>query len=198
MIWDAQQLLLLQSGKPIRHHSYVRITVRQLNDNSPQTFGFWTGYDDQTETVEGTATTFIGAGGALKIPNVVIEPGTVIRQFSIGLDVAAGGDELIRQYDAQGAPISLYFRIKDLTTNQWAGGFARAYKGYVDKAPIPTPPPGELATMTLGCVTTARDGTKTSGSLMSNAAMRRRSATDGGLEYAGIVAANDPWGAADV
>lgn len=197
MIYDAGAEAFLATGQYFRHHWYLRIVARELGSGTAFPVGYWTGNEETTVAPFGVSQLYFPAAGALQVPQLIYGSGTNIRSTSFGMAVLEEAEGIIRGYDVEQASVVLTCGIWGLDDNLFKG-FGRALKGYVDGAPITTPPKNGTASLTLQCVTTARDGTLMNGGQKSNASQIRRNGSDRFREFAAVTgAANDTWAGED-
>jgi hypothetical protein len=86
--------------------------------------------------------------------------------------------QLVRGYDVRGAPIQLYRGYFDPTTRDLVSAAKPRFVGYVDGSPIVTPIEGGEGTITLNCVSTTRELTRTSSDVRSHASQIVRAPGD--------------------
>lgn len=195
MTWDATAQAHLDARLPIAPRWCVWITASPIAGGSPESFGFWTGDDHQTLTIEGQPRLYYGAQGAMEIGTITWEPGTGIGTQEIMLGLSPEGETRARGYRLAGAPVDLHCALFNPGTGALLG-VRRYFRGFVDEAPIDMPKQGEVATLPLRLVSTARLGTMTRGGRKSDASQRLRASSDAFRLYGDLgETVADPWGA---
>ncbi len=97
----------------------------------------------------------------------------------------------------RGAPMQLYRGYFDSATRVMAAAAKPRFVGYVDGAPIVTPKEGEEGSITLHCVSTTRELTRTNAEVRSHESQLARAAGDAFYKDVGVVGDWDiAWGVA--
>lgn len=193
--WPPAAQAHLDARLPVAPRWCVWVTAAPIAGGAAQGFGFWTGDDHAVLTVEGEARTYFGAQGAMAIGEIVYEPGTAIGSQGITLGLSPEGVTLARGYNLAGAPIELHCALYDPAAVALLG-IRRYFRGFIEEAPLDTPPPGEVAVLPIRAVSAARRGTMTVAGRKSDASQRLRLSTDRFREFGDLgETVSDPWGA---
>lgn len=157
-------------------HTEVLVWVSGKNRTSGavETMGLWTGSDHQTFTIRGQVRTYYGAGNVLQVPPIMAVIGLDVRTISVGLaSIAPETAIMLRGYDPRFAPAEIHRAEYDEDGNLLAEP-ERLVKGWINGAPIVTPPIGGTATATVDIVSNARMLTRYGNATKSDQYQRRR------------------------
>ena len=140
---------------------------------------------------------FRGLGQALQIGKIPLTCDLTIRSVDIELphlDVIV--EQLVRTYDVRGAPMQIYRGYFDPATRVLVAAAKPRFVGYVDGAPIVTPKEGGEGSITLHCVSTTRELTRTSSEVRSHESqLARTNGADDFYQDVGVVGDWDiAWG----
>ena len=100
---------------------------------------------------------------------------------------------VVREYDPRGARVQIWLRTLSADTGLPVGAPEPAFKGFINRAPIPRPISGGLAAIELECVSAVRLLTIPGGRKKSDAAQRLRDETDRFRRYKAIQRQVDVW-----
>lgn len=198
---SAQNIRERRSGLSTRVMIYFEAQNR--SDNTPVDLGLWTGEDTESITFTDMWTgasltrTFYGAGTLLGVETPRYYTGFEVRPITITLSsISSAVTNLIRAYEPRGAKAQILLRSYEPDTME-AVAIEPVWKGFVNRAPIPRPAPGEAAEMSVQLVSSARLLTIPFPRKKSNANQVKR-AGDKFLRYAGAAEIlNVPWGLED-
>lgn len=122
---------------------------------------------------------FYGVGRAMTIGSISLTSDLTVRSVDIGLpQIDAVTQALVRGTDVRGAPMQLYRVYLDPATRIAVATAKPRFVGYIDGAPIITPPEGGEGSITLNCVSTTRELTRTSSEVRSHESQQRRAPGD--------------------
>lgn len=134
----------------------VWISAKHRTTGALERMGLWTGDDHQDFTIRGQTRTYFGAGRILQVPTIQAVVGLEVRRINISLAAVNNEVEvLLRGYDARFAPAEIHRAEFDGNGNLLAEP-ERLFKGWINAAPITTPPAGGTGTATLEIVSNAR------------------------------------------
>ena len=174
------------------------IEARHRVTNAVEGLGLWTGEDTEDITAldlwtNTTATRdFQGAGGLLAVsrPAAHRRPrGAPGPRDALG--ARRDGDPAVRDYDVRGARVQIWRRTLSPETGLPVGAPEPAFKGFVNRAPIPRPVAGGFAAIELECVSAVRLLTIPNGREKSDAAQRLRDPDDAFRQYKAIQKTGD-------
>ena len=187
---DAAVMAHLTARRPFAVRYLVWVEPRDWDSAATVGVGFWTGegtrdidvVDPETDTV--TTRLFYGTGPAVGFEGLEDAAGMDVHPLSITLSAIDAAVALaVRGYDLRAAPIEVYRGYKDPEQRGFLAPPRAIFEGKVNSAPIPTPPPGGTAELTLDCVPLTRLLTIGNPARLSDAQLRRRSG-DRLLRYA--------------
>jgi len=196
MILSSEIIAFLAQRRGHIAHWLLWVTAKNRTTGAPEASGFWTGDDDATFTVGGVTRSYFGAGGVFMPDPIIYEAGLNIQTQNIPIGPVAGEvAQLLRTHDPRLAPADLYLAVFDPLDNTLIGT-ARAFKGWVDSAPISESgdPNNSAVTCNMTLVSSVRAGTRKLTLKKSDAAQQTRSG-DRGRRY-GTVSGSVPvwWG----
>jgi hypothetical protein len=182
----------------------VWIAARNRLSGDLEGLGLWTGEDTETITVTdlwtGASATrdFQGAGGLLGVTGLVHQAGLTVRPVRLSLSALDPTvTAAVRLYDARGVRLQIWRRTLSPHTGLQVGVPEPAFKGFVNRAPIPRPVAGGIAALELEAVSVVRLLTVPAGRRKSDAAQRLR-LDDRFRRYKAVAGSIDvPWGQKD-
>lgn len=192
------------AARAIVARNFLWVTAKRRDTGVDVSLGFW----DDVMTVSApvrdgrTGATvsrdFRGVGAALQVGSIALTSDVTIRNVDIELPhLDTIVEALVRTYDVRGAPMQLYRGYFDPTTRALVATAKARFVGYVDGAPIVTPKEGGEGSVTLHCVSTTRELTRTSAEVRSHESQLVRAAGDFFYKDVGVVGDWDiAWGVA--
>lgn len=197
-IYSPATAAYLLTRAPVRRDVLVWITARDRATGDPAEIGFWTGDQDAAFTIDGEERTYHAAGELLNIDQVTFRTGLKVRTQKITFSqVAPAAQQAIRGYEALHAPIAIHRAIFHPETDQLVDEPHLVLRGFIDRAPVLTPPKGGAGKITLEVATAARALTKPLSRKRSHAALIARAPNDQFRKYASLVdKIETPWGKA--
>lgn len=198
---DAAEITAIQAGNVVAR-DFVWFTVIDRDTGDPASLGYWNGSGNKTIDVKDGRTgatesrSFYGEGELLQIGSIPLVADITIRTLEITLSqIAANVQLLVRGYDVRGAPMQLYRGYFDPSTRALVATAKPRFVGYVDGAPIVTPKENEEGSITLKCVSTTRELTRTNADVRSHESQLARAAGDDFYKDVGLVGEWDvAWG----
>lgn len=173
---------------------FIWLTVRDRATGDPVNFGAWSDLGNVTVPVidpsNGSTVnrTYRGIGAILDISPVTLISGLTVQTVTITMNHIDDDVELaLRGYDMTRAPVELHRGFIDPATMRLADAAIPRFSGFVDEAPVSTPPEGGEGALTLTCASHTQDLTRYSTAKRSDADQRRRSASDGFYRHAATV-----------
>jgi len=162
--------------------------------------GIWTGDDHQTFTINGEPRVYYGAGNLLNVDTLVSEAVLNIRNFNITFSgITPELETALREYDPKFAPVEVHVAFFSPLTGNMVSDPVRMFKGWINKAPINTPPVGGQGTATVQMVGHTRLLTKKTASKRSNENQKKRNGSDTFFKDVSITGSVvTPWGTANV
>lgn len=190
---DTAEITAIQARSVVAR-DFLWITAKDRSTGATTDYGFWSDIGTITaDVVDGRtgateARDFYGVGLALNIGTIPLTADVTVRNVDIGLpqidDVA---QLIVRGKDVRGAPIQLFRGYFDPATRGLVAAAKPRFVGYVDGAPIETPAEGGEGSITLNCVSTTRELTRTSVEARSHASQIARAAGDAFYKDTGVV-----------
>jgi hypothetical protein len=173
---------------------FLWVTALDRITGLPQSLGFWNDVrnidasvkDGRTGAVQTRA--FTGLGPGLSVGRVPLTSDITVRSCDIvlpHLDTAVAF--LVRGLDARSAPIDIYRGYFDPSTRLLVAPAKPRFVGYVDGAPIVTPAEGQEGSITLRCVSTTRELTRTNAAVRSHESQIARFGGDFFYRDTGVV-----------
>jgi hypothetical protein len=151
------------------------VKARDRATNAVVPLGLWTGWDNQTISVNGVARDYYGAGTLLEFEPLETAVGLDVRDYSVRLSAISPEVELlVRGYDVKFAQMEIH-------RAEFDAGYVilaqpeRVFKGTVEGSPIITPAIGGQGSIALTCVSTARNLTRYINLTKSDEMQRQRS-----------------------
>jgi len=170
------------------------VTSKNRETGADHSLGFWN--DVMTVTVSvidgRTGSTvsrdFRGVGAALQVGKIPLTSDITIRNVDIDIPyLDSVSAELVRTYDVRSAAMQLYRGYFDPATRVMLAAAKARFVGYVDGAPIVTPKEGGEGSITLHCVSTTRELTRTNAEVRSHESQLVRAAGDFFYKDVGVV-----------
>lgn len=190
--FDPAEITVLESDfVPAR--ILVWITAKDRDTGEDVSKGYWNGVGNVTvSVVDGrsgatVSRLFLGAGEMLGVGSVQLTSDINVRQTDITFSqIASQAQLLVRGYDVRNAPVQIYRGYFDPDTRALAAAPKSIFIGYVDGSPIVTPKEGDEGSITLHCVSTTRELTRSNPDVRSHESQILRSATDNFLENVSV------------
>jgi hypothetical protein len=179
---DAAEIAAI-AARAVVARDLVWITAKDRSTGDPVSRGFWNEVRTQDITVRDGRTgalvsrTFVGIGRALAIGAIPLTADISVRDVEIALPhLDATVALLVRGYDVRNAALQVYRGYFDPATRTLVAPPKPRFVGAVDGAPIATPKAGEEGAVTLRCVSTTRELTRTNPEVRSHASQQARTA----------------------
>lgn len=173
---------------------FLWIVVRNRDTGEQVGDGMWSGLTTITAPVidpdSGTSVThpFYGAGGLVSISDIPAVSNITVQEVTIILSqVDNHVAELVRGYDAKQGRVEIFRGLFDPTTNLLIDPAECRFVGYIDEISITTPSENSEGSVTLTCVSSTQEMTRSNPDTRSDASQRRRSATDDFFADAAVV-----------
>jgi hypothetical protein len=133
------ELTYLQNRIGYNNHILFWMEPRDYATNLRTGFGFWTGDEDATFTIDDGARLYQGAGAISSVDNFIMEAGLTIRNQRLTLNpLHPGVAQALRGYDAWRAPATIHRAMYDTISGALIATPHRRWKGFVHAAPINT------------------------------------------------------------
>lgn len=200
---DAAEITAI-AARTVVARDLLWVTAKHRTTGVDHPLGFWNDVMTVTISVKDgrtgatVARDFRGVGAALQVGKIPLTSDITIRTVDIDiphLDTLV--EELVRTYDVRGAAMQLYRGYFDPATRVMVAAAKPRFVGYVDGAPIVTPKEGGEGSITLHCVSTTRELTRTNAEVRSHESQLARAAGDWFYKDVGVVGDWDiAWGVA--
>lgn len=164
---------------------FMRITGRVRETGAPITEGFWSGLGDvsaqvfDTDSGEVVSYPFSGVGSLIAIDAIPMVSNLTIQEIEVrfsSLDDRIS--DLIRFYDISQGRVEIYRGEFDPKTMVMVAPAQSRFIGFVDGAPIETPAEGGDGSISIKCVSSARELTRNNPDLRSHESQQARVAGD--------------------
>lgn len=188
--------LAQRNGVKARVLLWVKAHERDA-ERTPVSIGFWNGIQPRVFFVDGSNKTFYGAGNVLGFDKMKQQSGLYIKKFGFRLShLTEEVQTLLRQYDAQGAEVIVHLVFFSVETDNQIGTPVRVFKGWIDKAPITTPPKNNSGgSVKIEAVGNSRILTRVNAQRKSDKSQRLRNAADAFYQYVTVTGTvRTPWG----
>jgi hypothetical protein len=189
MSWSvtAQNHLLARASVMPRWLLWV--AAKEFGTLAAAPLGLWNGEDDLTFTINGSARVYRGALSRFEVDPLVYATGLDVRTLNITLAAnAPETEDTVRGFLIRLAPVELHLALLDPVTTDLID-VQPMFRGFVNRAPLSTPPAGSGDSVTLELVSRMRTVALPGPALKkTDSAMRRRNATDSFRQYGAIAA----------
>lgn len=172
---------LVKRGVVIR--DLIWFEVRSRSDGSTVTEGYWSDIGEaglnviDPDTGSGVARTFKGAGQLVKIEAIPRVSNLSITKVDVSISGIQNGFDLIRNYDAKQARVTIWRSFFSKGMVQVDPAFVK-FDGYLDEAPVPIGPKGQVNAIELVVSSHTQELQRTNHATRSDQFQRNRSATD--------------------
>lgn len=147
-------------------------------------FGFWTGPDHRTFTIDGVARDYLGAGAVIRVPPLVTEMGLTERTNRLKLSgLATTTADILRAWTVEDQPIEVRRAWFDPATNALIAEPVLEYDGRCTEAKLVTEGEGGPSTVDLSFIGGAWRLLRGLALRKSDAALRARAPGDGFRRY---------------
>lgn len=144
------ELTYLQNRTGYNNHILLWIEPRDYATNATVPFGFWTGDQDATFTIDGSPRSYQGAGAIMGMDDFRFDARLTIRNQRLTLNPLHPGVALcLRGHNAFRAPVQIHRAMFDTVTGALVATPHRRWKGFLHTAPISTPAIGGQAAVTM-------------------------------------------------
>lgn len=164
---------------------FMRLTGRVRATSAPISEGFWSGLGEITaqvmdaETGLATEYAFTGVGSLIAIDPIRQVSNLTVQTINVSFSQLDDRiNELIRLYDLRQARVEIYRAEFDPERMVMVEPAAPRFVGYVDGAPIETPSEGGEGSVTLNCVSSAQELTRSNPETRSDESQQVRAPGD--------------------
>ncbi|WP_323780170.1 hypothetical protein [Thalassovita sp.] len=155
--YDATTVAYLTGQTDLVAYGLLWVTAKDRDTGAPQTLGLWTGDDHHDFVIGGETRTYYGAGAVLGLGSITSQVGLEVRMQRFSLNaLSTEVAQLLRGYDARFAPVELHRALFWPESMTLAAEPHRLFKGFVDEAPITTPPKGGTGRAEIVAASSAR------------------------------------------
>lgn len=174
--FDTSTLAALSNREGVIARQLVWIKVKNRSTGLVEPQGLWNGEDTQDFVINSEVRTYYGLGSHLRVPDIIAEVGIQVRKHVIELSgVAEEAAMVLREFDARVAPVEIHRVMFDLETRTVVSDPTQSFKGFMNKAPIPTAAEGAESTVKVEVASSARLLTRTLAQKKSDESQRLRS-----------------------
>lgn len=178
----------LASGvRTFEMRDFIWVSAKNRSTGDPEAMGFWNGSVDVTAgfvdgfTGEEESRAFIAAGALLGVGPVPMTSDLTVRNLTIRLSpISAAVEQLIRGFNARGAPLTYGRGVFDPRTKALLGPVQPWFVGFIDDVDLPTVSEGQTGAATVTVVSHTRELTITSPDVRSHESQLARS---GGTDH---------------
>lgn len=186
--------LAAYAARTIITRDLIFVTPKDFSTGDLTNFGFWNGTGDVSlDVIDGitqvtTTRNFTARGAVLDVADIQITDSLQAVSATVTLSqLNSDVENAIRGYDMRGAPIQIYRALFDTANPRALVKPARCrYAGFVNTAPMATPPIGGAAALTLNCVGCTVELTRSNTDLRSDESQQRRYAGDRFFRWVGV------------
>ena len=175
---------LLEGGTLVLR-DFLRITARRRDDGTPVSECFWSDLGDVNVPVIDPKTRlpvsydFKGVGSLIAMDPIPMVSNLTVQSLSIQFSQLEDRiNELLRTYDLRQAAVEVWRGEFDPATMRMLEPAEARFVGYVDGAPVNTPPEGEAGEITLECVSSAQELTRSNPDVRSHESQQLRAPGD--------------------
>ena len=190
MSWsvDAQNHLLARGGFAPRWLLWV--WAKEYIGGAEVGFGIWNGDDNLTLEINGVDRLYYGAQGHFVVEPIIYSSALEVRTQKVSLsELTPEAETLARGYDLKNARAELHLALLDPASFSLID-VERQFKGFVNAAPIITPPVGGGgSSIEMELASASRKLTQTLAVKKSDQSQRLRNSTDAFRQYGSIAAA---------
>lgn len=186
----------VQTRRGVIPRDFVWISAKNRETGVVESAGFWNGLDTVDVTVisgttgEEVTRTYTAWGSLLKIDQIQRTPDISIRTIKLSLSqISPAVQQVFRGYDTRLAPIEIHRGFLNLDTRLILAPPTSRFVGWINKAPIMTPPVGGEGAVTVDAVSHARMLTRTNPAKRSDESQKRR----GGDRFRRYSSVADQW-----
>jgi hypothetical protein len=164
---------------------FMRITARRRDNGLPVVQCFWSDLGDVSAQVIDADTgapvylDFQGVGSLIAIDPIPMVSNLTVHSIDVTFSqLGERVNELLRIYDIRQAKVEIYRGEFDPETMQMVEPAACRFVGAVDDAPVETPAEGGEGSITVKCVSSAQELTRSNPDLRSHESQQLRAAGD--------------------
>ncbi|MBQ4824373.1 hypothetical protein J4729_07395 [Leisingera sp. HS039] len=179
----ATQALL--EGRTLVVRDFLRITARRRDNGAPVSECFWSDLGDvnfpviDPETRLAVSYDFKGVGALIAMDPIPMVSNLTVQNLSIQFSQLENRiNELLRKYDLRQADVVVWRGEFDPATMRMIEPADVRFVGYVDGAPVDTPAEGEAGEITLECVSTSQELTRSNSDVRSHESQQIRAPGD--------------------
>lgn len=140
----------INDGRAVVAHQLVYFWAKNRTSGLMETIGFWTGIEDATFTIGGSARDYIGRGAFHGTEPVTNGTGLEVRTLQINIAAPSGeAEDLVKGYETRFAPVQVHSAFFDAETRALVSEPVRDFKGFVDGIEFPTGAEPAIATINI-------------------------------------------------
>jgi hypothetical protein len=191
----SSELQAALAARTVVARNFVWLSAKHRETLATEAIGFWNDVGDVTaEVVDGLSRlpverSFVGSGALIAMGDLEQTADGSIRTLTITLSpITEAVEQAIRLYDAKNAPVQVHRGIFDPQSRRLVEAPQPRFVGFVDGAPVVTPPVGGSGSVQLNCVSQSRELTRTNTATRSDGYLRSISGgADGFYQYSNVV-----------
>lgn len=164
---------------------FIWFVVKNRSDGSPVTDGYWSDVGQITadvidpETGGTSSRTFFSGFGLIQISDIALVSSLTVQNVTITLaQMSSRINDLVRTYDCKQGQVQIFRGLLDPDTMTLVGPAEPRFVGFIDEAPIRTPPEGENGDVTLTCTSHTQELTRANTDTRSDTSQRLRDPDD--------------------
>lgn len=173
---------------------FIWLEAVRISDGATIEWGAWSDVGNfsapviDAYTQETVTRAFEGAGGLIETSPISLVSGLAVQTVEVKMSqVNPDVEAIVRGYSVRRSPIQIYRGFFNPGTYQMIAPAVPRFAGFIDDAPINTPPEGQEGAISFMCVSRSQDLTRRSTSKRSDADQRRRDPNDGFFSHASSV-----------
>lgn len=175
---------LLEAGVLVTR-DFMRITARDRATFAPVTEGFWSGRGEVQASVLDANTgaltqyPFKGVGALIAVDPIPMVSNLTVNSVDVQFSQLDDRvNELLRVYDIRQASVEIYRAEFDPETKRMVEPASPRFVGFVDGAPVDTPPEGGEGSVKIRCVSSAQEMTRSNPDMRSHESQQIRAPGD--------------------
>lgn len=198
-VFDAATTTALAQGNGAVARLLVYVWALNRTTSDIEEMGLWSGGQDRTFTIRGSARLYTRAAGLLSIDEIIAQPGTDVMFTQLMLStVDPAVWQLLEAYEPRFAPVEVHRALFDPLSGDLVAEPVRVFRGWIDKAPRPTAEVGGDAEMKISLASANRGLTRGLPFAKSDPALEQARSGDRFRRYTDIGVVTTPWGEARV
>lgn len=198
-VFDVATTQALAQGGGAVARMLVYVWALNRTSGEIEEMGLWSGSQDRTFTIRGASRVYTRAAGMLGLDEIIAQPGTDVMFTQLMLSsVDPAVWQLLEAYEPRFAPVEVHRALFHPLSGDLVAEPHRVFRGWIDKAPRPTPEVGGDAEMKISLASANRGLTRGLPFAKSDPALAQARSGDRFRRYTDVGTVMTPWGEARV